>query len=344
MEKLSILQDLSPSTFFFPLRTNVQYFDSPETRLKLEERVKQASLLHDKLLFEGGIYEATAWEGTGSKGFDLWYSPDPGDLEAIAREDETFRPTGNTPALLIDDKVFGSGKAARQFRAQFLVLLVKLRADKLPWISVGTFTIPTDLDNEIKKLARDDHDQVEGLTASSFLRDKIAYNLNRDLLIAAQLGVPASIDDLFGPLVHQKAERDHQIQRALGFSALQVAVPNWSTLPWDEVFKLREHPSLVEFRKKMVTIERMAKEAVAQQAHADLKSEISRIITDEVSDELYNLRETEQGIMGDVIIDLVTSPLSGISTLVTAIKGDMKLQSQNKSWTTAFFKLRKPSS
>jgi hypothetical protein len=307
----------------------------------LEERVKQASLLHEKLLFEGGIYEATAWEGVGSKGFDMWYSPDPRDLDAIAREDETFRPTGNTPALLINENVFGSGKAARQFRAQFLVLLVKIRADKLPWIDVKTFTIPSELDNEIKKLGRDDHKLVEELTESSFLRDKIAYNLNRDLLIAAQLQMPTSIDDLFGPLVHQKAERDHRIEPALGFSALQVAVPNWSVLQWDQVFELREHPSLVEFRKKMVTIERMAREAVAQKTPpSDLRYEISRIITDEVSEELRNLRATPKDVMHDVLIDLVTSPISGISTLVTAIRGDTELQAQNKSWTTAFFKLR----
>ena len=338
MDTLSVLAE-STSTFFFPLRTNVQYFDSPETRLKLEERVKQASLLYDKLLFEGGIYEATAWEGTGSKGFDMWYSPDPRDLDAIAREDETFRPTGNTPALLIDEKVFGSGKAARQFRAQFIVLLVKIRADTLPWINAQTFTIPSELDNEIKKLARDDHNLVEGLTESSFLRDKIAYNLNRDLLIAAQLQMPASIDELFSPLVLEKAQRN----ATEGFSALEVAVPNWSTLPWDEVFKLREHPSLIEFRKKMVTVERVAREAMAQKVpHGDLKYEISQIITDEIAEELYNLRQTPEGVIRDVAIDLLTSPLSGVSTFVTAVRGDTQLERQNKSWTTAFFKLRKP--
>src|ERR1044072_4356950 len=64
MTELSILSE-SSSTFFFPLRTNVQYFDTAEARLKLEERVKQASLLHDKLLFEGGLYTASSWEEGG---------------------------------------------------------------------------------------------------------------------------------------------------------------------------------------------------------------------------------------------------------------------------------------
>jgi hypothetical protein len=47
------------STFFFPLRTNVGFFDAPENYLSLTERIKQASLLYDRLLFESGIYIVT---------------------------------------------------------------------------------------------------------------------------------------------------------------------------------------------------------------------------------------------------------------------------------------------
>lgn len=343
MKELSIIPaESSQNTFFFPLRTNVQYFDSPEARLKLEERVKQASLLHDSLLFEGGIYTASAWEGGGGKVFEMWYPPESFDLDALARDEERFQPTGGEPYVKFDNYVFASGKAERQFRAQFHLLLYKMGADTLPWIEVQVFAADSELDNEIKNLARKDQELVAGhISASRRLQDKIAYNLNRDLVLASQLQVAASLDEMFSPLVHQKAERDHSIQPALGFSALEVAVPDWSSLTWEEVFKLREHPSLVEFRKKMVTVERVAREAVSQDAHTDLNHEISQIITAEVSEELYNLRETRAGVVRDVVIDLLTSPVSGISTLVTAIKGGATLQSQDKSWTTAFFKLRK---
>lgn len=338
MEILSILE--STSAFFFPLRTNVQYFDSPETRLKLEERVKQASLLHDKLVFEGGLYEATVWkrEGGGPV-FDMWYPPGSFDLDILARGDETFQATGRERYLKFDNHVFASGEAERQFRAQFHVLLSRIPAESLPWIEVANLQLDSALDNEIKKVAREDEKLVGSSMpeASRFLRDKISYNLNRDLAVASILQVPASIDQLFSPLVHEKARHS----TAEGFSALEVAIPNWSTLPWDEVFELRDHPSLIEFRKKMVTVERVAREAVTQDASdSDLKYEIPQIITDEVSEELKNLRTTPQEVMQDVLIDLVTSPISGISTLITAIRGETKLQAQTKSWTTAFFRLR----
>lgn len=85
MEELNInAEEPSPNTFFFPLRTNVQYFDSPETRLSLEERVKQASLLFENLLFEEGMYHATVWEREGGgPSFDMWYPPHFLDLDKL---------------------------------------------------------------------------------------------------------------------------------------------------------------------------------------------------------------------------------------------------------------------
>jgi hypothetical protein len=339
MDVLSITPE-ETSGFFFPLRTNVQYFDSPEARMKLDERVKQASLLHDKLVFEGGLYTATVWkrEGGGPV-FDMWHPPDSLDLDILAKGDENFQATGGQPYLKFDNHVFASGEAERQFRAQFHVLLERIGAKKLPWIEVANFQLLPEVDSEIKQIARNDEKLVGSSIpeASRFLRDKISYNLNRDLAVSSAVQLPASIDELFSPLVHEKAQRN----QSMGFSALEVAIPNWSTLRWEEVFELRGHPSLIEFRKKMVTVERMASEAVTQKVEqGDLKYEVSRIITDELSEELKNLWTAPTDVMRDVFIDLVTSPFSGISTLVTAIRGDAQLIAQNRSWTTAFFKLR----
>jgi|GEM_PF-7037549 len=305
--------------------------------MRLEERVKQASLLHENLLFEAGLYTASAWEGDGGKTFDLWHPPGSFDLDALIRDDEKFQPTGGNPYVKFDNYVFASGPAERQFRAQFHVLLHKMGAEDLPWVTMQSFEAPSELDNDIKDMARKDHHLVaQHISASRRLQEKIAYNLNRDLTLTAQLQMPASMDELFSPIVHQKAHR----YQPKGLAAWQVAVPNWSTLQWDEILRLREHLSLVEFQKKMVTVERMAKEAAAQSSQPDLRYEISRIITDEVTEELMNLRKTPKDVIRDVLIDLVTSPLSGVNTIVTAIRGDLQLQAQNKSWTTAFFKLR----
>lgn len=345
MEPLSIIATESPiNTFFFPLRTNVQYFDSTQTRLLLEARIKQASVLYESILFEAGMYHATVWEREGGGPIvDMWLPPESLDLDSLQNDDDSFRPTGGAPQLLIDGHVFGSGPAERQFRSQFHGFLRKAGAENLPWIRTESFGLPSAVDNFVKELGRRDEQLIGSLIpeASRFLKAKIAYNLNRDLFLAAELGVAASLDDLFAPLVEQKAQRVRGIEPALGFSALRVAVPNWSALSWEEVVELRQHPSVIEFRKKMVAVERVAREATSKSEVSDLQFQLAQIITAEISDELFNLRGTATGLAGEIALDIIAGPIPGASAVLTAAKGVARLSAQNQSWTTAFFKLRK---
>lgn len=109
----------------------------------------------------------------------------------------------------------------------------------------------------------------------------------------------------------------------------------------NKFWQLREHPSLVEFRKKMIDVERVAREAASRNDVPDLRYEISRIITDELSEELFNTRTTPDKLAFDIAIDLLAGSIPGISTVITAFRGDEKSRKENLSWTTTFFKLQK---
>ncbi len=170
----------------------------------------------------------------------MWLPPKEIDLDLINQEDEAFRPTGNTPYLKIDNHVVASGRAERQFRAQFHGLLNKINAKNLDWIKIETFNFRSDVKEFIRKQGRKDEVLVESLNPhmSRDLKTKILYNLNWDLLLASDLQMAVSIDDLFAPLVNQKAQISRGIEPALGFSGLEVVVPNWSGLSWEEIFSL----------------------------------------------------------------------------------------------------------
>src|SRR5262245_53921143 len=78
------------STFFFPLRANAGYFDSPNDSLFLMERIKQASLLYDRLVFEKGEFMAIVSE----RGFFEVRDRNRGlDSDSLV-DRETFEPTG----------------------------------------------------------------------------------------------------------------------------------------------------------------------------------------------------------------------------------------------------------
>jgi hypothetical protein len=118
----------SPSTFFFPLRTNVEYFAGPEGFLSLEGRIKQAVILYERVVFESGSYQATmgpdgavdtyipatqlpkqgdrrTFDYQSYKGFSVWAQP---------------HGPGTPPQLLFSSSI------ERSFRAEFHSLFDRL--------------------------------------------------------------------------------------------------------------------------------------------------------------------------------------------------------------------------
>lgn len=125
------------SVFFFPLRTNIEYFASPGGFLSLERRIKQAALLSDVLMFEGGMYIATIGE-TGS--VDLW-KPDVTDEEL----GEFVKPTGGDYYFAIDPSgstqryVLQSSPVERRFRSEFHSVIRSLGSRTPEWVQMKTY-------------------------------------------------------------------------------------------------------------------------------------------------------------------------------------------------------------
>jgi hypothetical protein len=150
------------------------------------------------------------------------------------------------------------------------------------------------------------------------------------------------MDELFTPMLRQKAQRPREPVVAEGHTTLEVVVPNWSRIPWEEVLKLREHPAMVEFRKRMITIERVARESVSFDPSLDLQDELRKVYEDDLMDEIESLRITGRDVAKDVAIDFTTGqvPVPGLSTIITEVRGLMKLRAEERSWVSPLLKLR----
>ena len=114
-------------------------------------------------------------------------------------------------------------------------------------------------------------------------------------------------------------------------------------LAWEEIVKLREYAAMAEFRKRIVTIERVAREAVAHDPSLDLREEIRKVYEDDLMDEIESLRVTREGLAKDVTIDFTTGllPIPLLSTAVTGVRGLLKMGSEQRSWISTLLKLRK---
>jgi len=339
--------------FFFPLRTNVEYFASPEGYLTLLERIKQASILYDTLIFEGGMYMAAVWE-MGS--FDQWVPPQGVTEEMLNVE---FEPTGGEDFVSIaptgsdQGQVVLSGPVERRFRSEFHSVLKDLEAERLPWLKMATFT-PTSEGKRLADRLREEDERNPSIVlpeGGHFLKAKILANLNSDLVLIASLGTAASIDPLYAPILEQKAASDQRMQPASGFLALQVAIPNFASLPWETIVELRDKPALVEFREKMTSIEMMARSALPEGEVEELKYQILQTISEELLQEIAHLLPKPSKVAGDVVRDLMLDLMAGllsasvqvpvpVGAAVTGFQGIAEMVKANRSWITAFLRLR----
>jgi hypothetical protein len=344
-------EDPPHSTFFFPLRTNVEYFASPQGYLTLLERIKQASILYDTLIFEDGMYVATVGE-MGS--FDLRIPPQDVTEEKLNVE---FEPTGGEHFVSWKGQVVLSGPVERRFRSEFYSVLRDLEAERLPWMKMATFALSPDGKRLADRLREEDerNPSIVLPEAGHFLRAKILANLNSDLVLIASLRTAASIDPLYAPILQQKTTSDQRMQPAPGFLALQVAMPNFASVPWETIVQLREKPALVEFRKKMTSIETMARSALPEGEVGELKYQILQTISEELLQEIAHLLPKPSKVVGDVMLDLVLDLMAGLLSVssqfpvpvgaaVAGFQGIAEMVKANRSWITAFLRLRDPGS
>jgi hypothetical protein len=63
-----------PTKTWFPLRSNVAYFETMAPRLDLESRVKEITLLTEELWFEDGMLNVTVGDNMI---FPSWHPPPP---------------------------------------------------------------------------------------------------------------------------------------------------------------------------------------------------------------------------------------------------------------------------
>ena len=336
----------STSTFFFPLRTNVEYFTSPEGFLTLERRIKQAAVLYDVIILEGGVYTASAGP-TGS--MDFWIPPNQVTDEELRLK---LEPSGGQHHLALAPtgshqfQTVVSGPVERRFRSEFHSTLKKLSPKHPKWIKMETYDLTPAAKDLASRLSRNDEKNTDIVIpeGSNFLRSIILRNLNRDLILAWSLGSTASIDPLHLPILQNKMAAHGGLSPASGFVALEVAVPDLSEVPWDVIAEVREHKAMTEFRHRIVQTENLVRTSLPNVDSTELRYQISQIITNELLNEIKNLRITGKSVFVNLTLDLLSGllppPLSIVSTLALNTPDIEKLVRTQASWITVFMKLR----
>jgi hypothetical protein len=331
------------SKFFFPLRSNVGYFDSPDGYLSLLNQIKEASLLFDHLIFESGVYTAIVWDG-GSQ--DFWIPRDQVSEEQLLEMQTKHKPIGGEAQLAISTRgkqpvTILSGEVKRNFHCEFHTVLRSLNAESLPWIELESFELTKqgkETSNQIKKAFERDYSESIP-TDNYFLKSKIISNLSRDIVLSESIQASASINSIYAPILLQKAK----MPTAPGISALKIIVPNFTHLHWEQIIELRKLECLQKFREKLLLYEITAKKArFADQDDNEYEKQVLLAHNKELIRELSACRPKLNDMVGNIALDIISYlfPLPYVSAIANGIRHLRKLNEYKKSWIAAFSKIK----
>jgi hypothetical protein len=344
---------------WFPLRSNVGYFEAPTLSLDLHARIKQMALLAEELVFEFGMLDVTVTEH-GLTSF--WHPPRMLSEEDIRRRREASKkgepvvisiaPQAGPgiPADPTHAQPLISGPLVNAYVAEYHLLLRDSGLEEVSWMKWAV--PPPEVVAEAKALAHQ-QSSAEGigfrtstlprLTENTFLDDQLKKDLNFDLALAGLMGVPAAIDDLRRPLLEHKTsaeESPQRRQRAPGAVALYALAPNFTELPWPDIIALHDDDAIGAFRAKLVEFEH----EVADRPEHEWDAAIKDLGLDAAIKKANERLGKPAHIVADVAVDLAAGMLPGVSHAVTLAKGAARMQKareeRSAEWTAILIALR----
>jgi hypothetical protein len=154
---------------FFPLRSNIGWFQSDEPQEQIEKDVKQSILLFDEIYIEDG----TLMSEVKPDGSFVMYAP-PGGLPNDQRNIEYHRDLESTDVpLKIDDFEILTGKSIARFKIDYFRIFESIETsefDFLKFVFIDGKT-PDELEKMIQKETDEDRRLIGDLNMPIALRD-----------------------------------------------------------------------------------------------------------------------------------------------------------------------------
>lgn len=343
---------LTTRAAWFPLRSNIGYFETTGPALDLESRVKQMAMLCDQLYFEPGMLDVTISDAGAT---EFWTPPSQLDEEDIRQRRQAaevgapvglwigVQPAQGVPAPPEAMRQIMGGKLARSFVAEYHLLARDSGLQDMSW---AEFVFPTDeAEAEAAATARtlDSRGFIEkrampALSENQWLDDRLRKGLNKDIARAAAMGLPAILDHLHQPILEWRASQGTpgmQLEPVPGATALHLWAPNFTTLTWKQIIALHDHDAIGDFRQKLVEAEQTVSGLPEDERELALKDIGYQAALDALRSRSAQWRDLGAELVVGSIVDLV--PYGGL--IYSALTGGAEVQKQKSEWTTILLEL-----
>jgi hypothetical protein len=343
---------LTTRTAWFPLRSNIAYFETTGPILGIEARIKQMAMLSDELLFEPGVLDVTISD-EGS--WDM-HSPVGQLSEEDIRERRRVVTAGEPVGFFIGpESVPGrpappeamhqiiGGKLARSFVAEYHLLAQESGLEDQPWVHFGVpkpelEVVAKEVTRELERKAFFEKRQMPTLSGNSWLDDYLRKGLNIDIGRGAALEMPVMLDQLHAPILQWRAEHAETEQRpepVPGAEALHLWAPNFTELEWKDIIKLHDHDAIGELRQKLVEAESTVAGLAEPERQLALKDIGYQASLDALRSRTTKWLDVGIDLAVESVVDLV--PYGGLA--YSAVSGGAKLHKDKTEWTAILLAL-----
>lgn len=245
---------------FFPLRSNVGWFQSADLRSQISDRMKEALLVYDEIIIEDGTFMAAITE----HGSSAPYLP-PGylsndertiEFERDLKPDELVIGIGDEGQMPKDFYNFGMTSA--RYKIDYFDLFRNTDLSSHTFIKqyvIQDLAFPGEAKKLIQRNSFEDKSRFTDIHPNTFARDLVIDSLNRDLIVSILLKSAIVLDPDHRTLLQRKSQipkdgvqlsevKEQVVVRRL----LSIAAPNFSALSIEQVFELRYDPLWQDFR------------------------------------------------------------------------------------------------
>ncbi len=154
-------------------------------------------------------------------------------------------------------------------------------------------------------------------------------------------GASISISPIYAPLVQRKIKRGQSIQPKFHFSIVDIILPDFTSMDWEQVFKIRDDPALKALREKLWQINQKVYNAEFD-TPADLRAYVNDLLIQELVREVTRLVPSKRKIGIDSFLGSIPNiAFMPIGQLITTGKSIRELIEHKRTWLALFMKLRK---
>lgn len=310
------------STIYFPLSTNVHYWDLEELDLSLESRIKLSALLYEEVIFEDGGY--TAFIGP-----ELSVEFRIPDLDQVPDNyfEEELQQTGGEFAIEFNSVMFES-KAQRRYQLSFRKMLEEKELISEPWVKFahvgftekGKAQLKQYTDKEIKSF-------FDGKKETYFLQSHIIKSIYHDWILGMVNRWDVNFDHNhernFRKII--SFQEDNLSVAPIDFEVAFPRLPDLEIVPWEKIIEIRESSASTEFRKYISKVSRESRQAfLAGEDTNSIRYHLMELRDDQLIQELENQISTEKktGVeIGVTLLLLVGGFIPGISNILNVVSG-----------------------